>query len=78
MHRVRSGKKLRFQWFSAGTPLYRVTLRVDKGASRVLLDKTTATSVTVKVRHKHRYSFSVDALDATGAVTATTAFSYRA
>jgi subtilisin family serine protease len=78
VHGVRSGKKLRFQWFGAGTPKYRVSLRVDKGTSRVLLDNTTTTSVTVKVRHKHRYSFSVDALDANGAVTATTAFSYRA
>jgi hypothetical protein len=78
VHGARSGTKFRFQWFSAGTPKYRVSLRVDKGATRVLLDGTTATSVTVKVRHKHRYSFSVDALDASGAVTATTSFSYKA
>ena len=78
VHGVRSGKKLTFQWFSAGTPKYRISLRVDKGATRVLLDNTTATSVAVKVRHKHRYAFSVDALDANGAVTATTVSSYRA
>jgi subtilisin family serine protease len=78
VHGLRSGKKFRFQWFSAGTQTYRVSLRVDNGATRVLVDNTTATSVTVKVRHKHRYSFSVDALDASGAATATTAFSYRA
>ena len=78
VHGVRSGKTFRFQWFSAGTPKYRVSLRVDQGATRVLLDGTTATSVTVKVRKRHRYSFSVDALDANGAVTATTPFSYRA
>jgi len=78
VHGARSGKTLRFQWFSAGTQKYRVSLRVDKGATRVLLDNTPATSVTVKVKHKHRYSFTVDALDANGAVTATTPFSYRA
>ena len=78
VHGLRSGGKFRFQWFSAAATKYRVSLRIDKGQTRVLVDNTTTTSFTVKVRRKHRYSFSVDALDANGAVTATTAYSYKA
>src|SRR5207237_5621241 len=72
---VRSTGRVRVQWFSAAATQYRISLRIDKGATRVLLDKTTTTSVSQKVRHKHRYTFTVDALDATGAVTATTTYS---
>jgi len=75
---VRSTGRVRVQWFSAAATQYRISLRIDKGATRVLLDKTTTTSVSQKVRHKHRYTFTVDALDATGAVTATTTYSLRA
>ena len=74
---VRSGTKLRFQWFSAAAARYRVSLKIDRGATRVLADNATTTSVSVKVRRKHKYAFTVNALDANGATTASTSYTYR-
>ena len=45
VHSVRSGKTLRFQWFSADAARYRVSLRIDRGATRLLVDNTTTTAV---------------------------------
>jgi subtilisin family serine protease len=74
---TRTGTKLRFQWFSAAASRYRVSLRINRAATRVLVDNTTTTSVSIKLRRKHRYAFKVDALDANGAVSATTSYTYR-
>ena len=77
MHGLRSGARFRFQWFSAAATRYRVSLRIDRGKTRVLVDNTTTTSVSVTVRRRHRYAFTVDALDTSGAVSATTNYSFK-
>ena len=77
VHGSRSGAKFRFRWFGAAAVRYRVSLKVGAAATRVLVDNTTTTSYTVKVRRKHKYAFAVDALDANGAITATTNYTYR-
>ena len=77
VHGLRSGTRFRFQWFSTAATRYRVSLRIDRGKTRVLVDNTTTTSASVTVRRRHRYAFTVDALDATGAVSATTNYSFK-
>lgn len=77
VHGGRSGTKFRFQWFSASASRYRVFLKIDRGATRVLVDNTTTTSVSVKVRRKHKYAFTAQALDVNGAVTATTSYAFK-
>ena len=77
VHGLRSGTRFRFQWFSAVATRYRVSLRIDRGKTRVLVDNTTTTSASVTVRRRHRYAFTVDALDATGAASATTNYSFK-
>jgi hypothetical protein len=74
---VRSKGRVRVQWFSAAANRYRISLRIDNGKTKVLLDNTTTTSVSQAVRRRHRYAFSVDALDSSGAVSATTSYSLR-
>jgi hypothetical protein len=74
---VRSSGRARVQWFSAAASRYRLSLKVDRGATRVVLDNTTTRTFWQKLRRKHRYAFTVDALDTTGAVTATTNYSIR-
>ena len=75
---TRTGKHLQLRWFSAAASRYRISLRVDRKPPRVLLDDTTFTTLAVTLRHKHRYAFTVDALDATGAPAGATTYSLRA
>jgi subtilisin family serine protease len=74
---TRVGRHLQLRWFGAAASRYRITMRVD-GKGRVLLDATTFTAVSVTVRHRHRYAFTVDALDASGAPAGTTTYALRA
>lgn len=60
---VRLRGRVKVTWESIGAAHYRVTVRVDGHAPRLLLADTTKTSTTVSVRRGHRYVFTVTALD---------------
>jgi subtilisin family serine protease len=75
---ARTGKHLQLRWFSASASRYRVSLRVDNKATRVLLDDTTFTTFAITVKRKHRYVFTVNALDPNGAAAGTTIYRLRA
>jgi len=75
---TRVGKHLQVRWFAAAAARYKISLRVDRKAPRMLLDNTTFTNVSVSVRHKHRYVVTVDARDASGASAGTATYTLRA
>lgn len=60
---VRVGGSVRVTWKDTRASHYRVTMRVDGRSPRVLFADTTKTSTVVAVRRRHRYIFTVTALD---------------
>jgi subtilisin family serine protease len=74
---TRSPGHVKVQWYSSDATHYRVVLRVDKAAGRVLLAHTTATSISVRVRHGHRYAFAVTALNGGNQPVARTTYVVR-
>lgn len=72
---VRLRGRIKVEWAAVGASRYRLTMRVDRRPSRVLLPDTTTTSTTVAVRRGHRYVFTVTELDG-GAASAS--YSVRA
>jgi len=72
-----SATRVRLTWTSTGSGPYRVTVRVDGGAKRVVVATTTKTTALVAVRRKHRYVFSVSLLSSTGVATASSSASIK-
>jgi subtilisin family serine protease len=64
--------RLRLNWSGPATT-YRLMLKTDGRDSGPLLASTARTSAVVSLARGHTYSFRVDALDAAGATTATSA-----
>jgi subtilisin family serine protease len=73
---TRSRGKLKLRWFDPAAAAYRVSVRVDRRPTRVVVAATTATSAAFTLRSGHRYLFTVAGLDGGGAQTA--AATYRA
>jgi subtilisin family serine protease len=66
--RIRGG--VRLSWFAQGAARFRLSMSVDGGSSRVLLDSTSLMSATHTLRSGQRYVFTLTALDATAAPSA--------
>ncbi|HET8527976.1 MAG TPA: S8 family serine peptidase [Gaiellaceae bacterium] len=66
---LRLKDRARLTW-SGDAPAYTLTVSTDGRAARTLLASTTATSTSVPLAPGHTYSFTVTALDAGGAPTA--------
>jgi hypothetical protein len=74
----RSRRHVQLRWFSAAAARYRITFRVDRKPTRLLLDGTTRTALSVATRRGHRYVFTVSGLDDAGVVLGTTTYSVQA
>jgi subtilisin family serine protease len=74
---VRAAGRLHLSWVAQGSARFRLTVTVNRGRPRVLLDGTRRTSTAYLLRSGTRYVFTVTALDDTGADAATSAFSVR-
>jgi subtilisin family serine protease len=74
----KAGGRVQLRWYSTAAAHYRISVRVDRKTPRLLLDNSTRTSLVLAVRHRHRYAFTVAALDANGAVAGTSTYSVRA
>lgn len=59
--------RIRLSWFAQGAARFRLSMSVDGGSSRVLLDSTTAMRTTHSLRSGRRYVFTLTALDTTAA-----------
>jgi hypothetical protein len=70
---VKERGRVRLSWFGQGAARFRLSMSVDGGSSRVLLDSTSLTSATQALRSGRRYVFTLTALD----TTASSAFSIR-
>jgi subtilisin family serine protease len=66
--RIRGG--VRLSWFAQGAARFRLSMSVDGGSSRVLLDSTSLMSATHALRSGRRYVFTLTALDATARASA--------
>lgn len=75
---IRTRGKVRLRWFSPAAARYRVSVRVDRQPTRVLLASTTETAATFALRSGHRYVFTVAGFDADGTETASSTYSVRA
>jgi subtilisin family serine protease len=71
----RSGLRVRLSWSSPGAVSYRLSIGRDRGATQVLVGKTTATSAVYDLERGHSYSFVVTATDAYGSTVASTPYS---
>ncbi len=67
---VRVGRRARLAWTATTAGPFRVSESVDGRRSKVLLASTAHTSASFSVRPRHRYRFTIAALDATGKVAA--------
>ena len=74
---VRTRGHVELRWFSPTAARYRVSVRVDRQPTRVVLPSTTETSATFGLRHGHRYVFTVAGFDADGALTTSSTYSVR-
>jgi subtilisin family serine protease len=69
--------RLQLRWFSSSAAHYRVSVRIDRKPTRVVLDETTRTSATFAIRSHHRYLFVVTGYDASGAAVSSASYSVR-
>jgi thermitase len=67
---TRTRGRVRLAWSSLTGVAYRISVWTDRGASRVLVRSTTAGSSSFAVQPRHRYAFTVTALDAGGTAIA--------
>jgi hypothetical protein len=74
---VKTRGRIQLRWFSPTAARYRVSVRVDRQPTRVMLSSTTTTSAMFAVRDGHRYVFTVAGFDAGGAETATSTYAVR-
>jgi hypothetical protein len=58
----------RLKWFAEGVERFRLSLSVDGGASRLLVDSASVTNATQRLRRGRHYVFKLTA-PATGAVS---------
>ncbi len=74
---ARSGAAVRLRWIGSGATAYRLSLREDNRAPRILLEGTTQTTSTAGVRRGHRTTFTVTALGAGGQALASASYVTR-
>lgn len=67
---VKERGRARLSWFAQGAARFRLSMSVNGGSSRVLLDSTSLTSATHALRPGRRYVFTLTALDTTAASSA--------
>jgi subtilisin family serine protease len=58
---------VRLSWFAEGAERFRLSMSVDGGSSRVLLDSKSVTSATQRLRPGRHYVFTLTAPDSTAA-----------
>lgn len=64
---VKARGRVRLSWFAQGAARFRLSMSVDGGSSRVLLDSTSATSMRHALRSGRHYVFRLTAPDTTAA-----------
>jgi subtilisin family serine protease len=74
---TRIRKRLELRWFSPTAATYRVSVRTDGAATRIVLSATTETAATFVLRARHRYVFTVTGFDGNGAETAAASYAAR-
>ena len=69
------GQRVHLSWAGDGASAYRLSVKTNGGAERVLLASTTMTGASYKMSAGYTYTFKVTALDATGvALSMTTTY----
>jgi subtilisin family serine protease len=70
---ARDGRRVNLSWTGAGVTAYRLSLRTNGGADKVLLASTTSTGVSYSLTPGYTYAFRVTGLDAVGTIVSTSA-----
>lgn len=68
---ARDGRRVQLTWMGSGVTSYRLSMRTNGGAERVLLASTTTTGVSYSLTVGYTYVFRVTGLDAAGAALLT-------